>query len=62
MYRKNKAPISRYYAVRSSDPRRTLHCAFIAREHPQQTNQREYLQPATAQRLSPLARYILDVE
>ena len=43
-------------------PRRTLHCAFIAREHPQQTNQREYLQPATAQRLSPLARYILDVE
>ena len=42
-------------------PRRTLHCAFIAREHPQQTNQREYLQPATAQRLSPLARYILDI-
>ena len=40
----------------------SLHCAFIAREHPQQTNQREYLQPATAQRLSPLARYILDVE
>ena len=50
------------YRNLSSDPRRTLHCAFIAREHPQQTNQREYLQPATAQRLSPLARYILDVE
>ena len=50
------------YRNLSSSPRRTLHCAFIAREHPQQTNQREYLRPATAQRLSPLARYILDVE
>ena len=50
------------YRNHSSDPRRTLHCAFIAREHPQQTNQREYLGPATAQRLSPLAHYILDVE
>ena len=49
-------------ATDSNAPRRTLHCAFIAREHPQQTNQREYLRPATAQRLSPLARYILDVE
>ncbi len=28
-------------------PRRILHCAFIAREHPHQTNQREYLRPAT---------------
>ena len=36
------------YRNDSSAPRRTLHCAFIAREHPQQTNQREYLQPATA--------------
>lgn len=50
------------YRNHSSSPRRTLHCAFIAREHPQQTNQREYLRPATAQRISPLARYILDVE
>ena len=49
------------YINRSDAPRRALHCAFIAREHPQQTNQREYLRPATAQRLSPLARYILDV-
>ena len=32
------------------------------RKHLQQTNQREYLQPATAQRLSLLVRYILDVE
>ncbi len=42
--------------------RRTLHCAFIAREFDQQTNQREYLRPETAERLSPLARYILDVD
>jgi ectoine hydroxylase-related dioxygenase (phytanoyl-CoA dioxygenase family) len=41
--------------------RRTLHCAFIARQHPQQTDQRQYLKPETADRLSPLARYILDV-
>lgn len=42
--------------------RRTLHCAFITRQHPQQTNQRQYLREETAARLSPLARYILDVE
>lgn len=46
---------------RSGAPRRTLHCAFIAREHKQQTDQRQYLQPETAARLTPLARYILDV-
>ena len=50
------------YRNLSSSPRRTLHCAFIAREHPQQTDQREYLRSETADRLSPLARYILDVE
>ncbi len=50
------------YRNLSSRPRRTLHCAFIAREHPQQTDQRAYLRPETAERLSPLARYILDVE
>ncbi len=50
------------YRNRTDAPRRTLHCAFIAREHAQQTNQREYLRPETDKRLSPLARYILDVE
>ena len=50
------------YRNLSTKTRRTLHCAFIAREHPQQTDQRAYLRPATAERLSPLARYILDVE
>ncbi|MBX3010394.1 MAG: phytanoyl-CoA dioxygenase family protein [Caldilineaceae bacterium] len=46
---------------RSQRTRRVYHCAFIAREHPQQTNQREYLRSETAARLSPAARYILDV-
>ncbi|MCZ6635393.1 MAG: phytanoyl-CoA dioxygenase family protein [bacterium] len=50
------------YINKDGQPRRTLHCAFIAREHEQQTNQREYLRPETATRLSPLARYVLDVE
>ena len=46
---------------RTRNKRRTLHCAFIAREHPQQTDQRQYLRPETETRLSPLARYVLDV-
>ena len=50
------------YLNRSGRPRRTLHCAFIAREHAQQTDQRHYLRAATARRLTPLARYILDVD
>jgi len=41
--------------------RRVYHCAFIAREYPQQTDQRQFLRPETAARLSPAARYILDV-
>jgi ectoine hydroxylase-related dioxygenase (phytanoyl-CoA dioxygenase family) len=46
---------------RSTRPRRLLHCAFIARELPQQTDQRRYLREETAKRLSPEARLILDV-
>ena len=45
----------------SGAPRRVLHCAFITREHKQQTDQREHLRPETDARLSPLARYVLDV-
>lgn len=45
----------------SQRTRRVYHCAFIAREHPQQTPQRQYLRPETAARLSPAARYWLDV-
>ena len=49
------------YINRSGAKRRTLHCAFIAREHKQQTDQRQYLCTETAARLSSLARYVLDV-
>lgn len=49
------------YVNRSGAKRRTLHCAFITREHKQQTDQQQYLRTETAARLSPLARYILDV-
>ena len=45
---------------RSGGPRRVLHVAFIAREHKQQTDQKEHLRESTDRRLSPLARYILD--
>ena len=50
------------YRNTDGQPRRTYHCAFIAREYKQQTNQREYLRPETAKRLSLLAKYVLDVE
>ena len=50
------------YINQDGQSRRTLHCAFIAREHPQQTDQKAYLRSETAARLSPLARYILDVD
>ena len=46
---------------RSRRPRRLLHCAFIAREHRQQTDQRAHLRPETGRRLTPPARYVLDV-
>ena len=42
-------------------PRRVYHGAFCAREHNQQTDQRAYLRPETAARISPAAKYILDV-
>ncbi|MFZ1757417.1 MAG: phytanoyl-CoA dioxygenase family protein [Caldilineaceae bacterium] len=45
----------------TSHTRRVYHCAFTARENPQQTDQRAYLRAETASRLTPAARYILDV-
>lgn len=46
---------------RSTSRRRALHAYFCRRDQVQQLNQRAYLQPATYARLSPAARYILDV-
>ncbi len=47
---------------RSHNTRRVLHCFFTARENPQQLDQREYIRKKTFDRISPAARYILDVE
>ena len=46
---------------RTNRTRRAMHCYFTAREHPQQLNQREYIRKSTYDRISPAARYILDV-
>ena len=42
--------------------RRAMHGYFTAREHGQQHNQREYLRYETWKRISPAARYILNVD
>src|SRR5579859_509810 len=42
-------------------PRRALHSYFTRRGQKQQLDQKAYLRPETFQRLSPAARYILDV-
>lgn len=42
--------------------RRACHVYYTAREHHQQLNQREYIRKATYDRISPAARYILDVD
>ncbi len=46
---------------RSDRPRRALHGLFTRRDRPQQTDQKTYLRPETLARLSPAARFILDV-
>ena len=46
---------------RSDQPRRALHCYFCWRGVPQQTDQRDYLRPETAARLSEAQRVVLDV-
>ena len=42
--------------------RRALHCYFVERGQKQQTDQRAQLRPETAARISPLQRYILNVD
>jgi len=46
---------------RTDRPRRGLHSYFSRRGHPQQLDQKAYIRPETYQRLSPAARFILDV-
>lgn len=42
--------------------RRVLHVAFTAREYPQQLDQQKFIRQSTYDRISPAARYILDVK
>ena len=42
--------------------RRALHCYFNPRGEAQQTDQRAYLRPQTAARLSPAQRFLLDLD
>jgi ectoine hydroxylase-related dioxygenase (phytanoyl-CoA dioxygenase family) len=46
---------------RSDQPRRGLHSYFTRRGNPQQLDQQKYIRPETLARLSPAARFILDV-
>jgi ectoine hydroxylase-related dioxygenase (phytanoyl-CoA dioxygenase family) len=46
---------------RTDGTRRAFHCYFTAREFPQQTDQSEFIRKRTWDRISPAARYILDV-
>lgn len=46
---------------RSDQPRRALHCYFTWRGGPPQTDQRGYLRPETAARISEAQRTVLDV-
>ena len=39
-----------------------MHCYFTAREYGQQLDQAEYIRLSTWKRISPSARYILDVD
>ncbi len=45
----------------SGRPRRALHSYFTRRANGQQLDQRRYIRPETLVRLSPAARFILDV-
>ena len=46
---------------RTGSPRRALHSYFTRRANGQQLDQRKYIRPETSARLSPAARFILDV-
>ncbi len=46
---------------RSGRPRRALHSYFTGRANRQQLDQKAYIRPETLARLSPAARFILDV-
>jgi Phytanoyl-CoA dioxygenase (PhyH) len=46
---------------RTQQPRRAIHSYFCRKDQPQQIDQKRYIQPETLERISPMARAILDV-
>ena len=46
---------------RTEQPRRAIHSYFCRKDQPQQIDQKRYIQPETLERISPMARVILDV-
>jgi len=46
----------------SQNHRRALHCAYVDRRFPQQTDQRQYLREDTRTQLTAAARFLLDVD
>lgn len=46
---------------RTDRPRRAMHSYFTRRDQTQQLDQKAYIRPETYQRLSPAARFILDI-
>jgi ectoine hydroxylase-related dioxygenase (phytanoyl-CoA dioxygenase family) len=46
---------------RTDRPRRAVHSYFTRRHQPQQLDQRAYVRPETRRRLTPAARYIVDL-
>lgn len=46
----------------SGEKRRVLHPYYVAREFDQQQDQRKYIKKETYERISPAARYLLDVQ
>ena len=50
------------YINKSGEKRRAYHCYFVARQFPQQTNQRRYLDEDVKSEMDPVSRYILDID
>jgi hypothetical protein len=45
----------------TNQPRRAIHSYFCARDQPQQSNQQEFISQETLDRISPEARWLLDI-
>ena len=50
------------YINKSGEKRRAYHCYFVARQFPQQTNQKLYLDKDVKSKMDPVSKYILDID